>query len=70
MAHGFYIVIAMLMMAVRDFAYIYRLLILTDHEISWGQAFNVIMLWEFSSAISPSVVGGTGPAIFFFIKRG
>jgi len=66
----FYIVIAMLMMAVRDLAYMYRLLILTDHKISWGQAFNVIMLWEFSSAISPSVVGGTGPAIFFLYKEG
>jgi uncharacterized protein (TIRG00374 family) len=28
------------------------------------------MLWEFSSAISPSVVGGTGPAIFFLYKEG
>jgi len=66
----FYILIALLMMAIRDLAYIYRLIILTDSEISWGQAFNVIMLWEFSSAISPSVVGGTGPAIFFLYKEG
>ena len=66
----FYILLALLMMAVRDLAYIYRLIVLTDSEISWGQAFNVIMLWEFSSAISPSVVGGTGPAIFFLYKEG
>jgi len=66
----FYIVIALLMMAVRDLAYMYRLIILTDSDISWRQAFNVIMLWEFSSAISPSVVGGTGPAIFFLYKEG
>ncbi len=58
------------MMAVRDLSYMYRLIVLTDSEIGWRQAFNVIMLWEFSSAISPSVVGGTGPAIFFLYKEG
>ncbi len=66
----FYILMALLMMAVRDFAYIYRLIVLTDGGITWRQAFNIIMLWEFSSAISPSVVGGTGPAIFFLYKEG
>lgn len=66
----FYIVVALLMMAVRDLAYMYRLIILTDGKLSWRQSFNVIMLWEFSSAISPSVVGGTGPAIFYLYKEG
>lgn len=66
----FYIVIALIMMAVRDLSYMYRLRILTDDKISWRQSFNVIMLWEFSSAVSPSVVGGTGPAIFFLYKEG
>ncbi len=58
------------MMGVRDLAYIYRIIVLTDYQLSWKQAFNVIMLWEFSSAVSPSVVGGTGPAIFFLYKEG
>lgn len=66
----FYIVIALLMMAVRDLSYMYRIIVLTDGQLTWRQAFNVIMLWEFSSAISPSVVGGTGPAIFFLYKEG
>lgn len=66
----FYVLLAIVMMAVRDLAYMYRIIILTDKKLSWGQAFNVIMLWEFSSAISPSVVGGTGPAIFFLYKEG
>lgn len=58
------------MMAIRDLAYIYRLIVLTEGALTWRQAFNIIMLWEFSSAISPSVVGGTGPAIFFLYKEG
>ncbi len=66
----FFIIVAFSMMAVRDLAYIYRLIVLTEVALSWRQAFNVVMLWEFSSAISPSVVGGTGPAIFFLYKEG
>ncbi len=66
----YYIFLAILMMGIRDLAYIYRLIVLTDNRLSWKQAFNIIMLWEFSSAVSPSVVGGTGPAIFFLYKEG
>lgn len=58
------------MMLVRDIAYMYRIIVLTDYRLSWKQAFNIIMLWEFSSAVSPSVVGGTAPAIFFLYKEG
>ncbi|HAG16823.1 MAG TPA: TIGR00374 family protein [Bacteroidales bacterium] len=64
-----FIVLAILMMAIRDLAYIVRIRLLTDKQLSWRQAFEVIMLWEFSSAISPSVVGGTAPAIFFLYKE-
>jgi len=66
----FFLVIAILMMLVRDVAYMYRLIILTEYRLSWKQAFQIIVLWEFSSAISPSVVGGTAPAIFFLYKEG
>ncbi|MBZ0241654.1 MAG: flippase-like domain-containing protein [Bacteroidales bacterium] len=69
-ASFFWLGIALLMMGVRDLAYMYRVKVLTDGELSWRQAFDVIMLWEFSSAISPSVVGGTGPAIFMLYKEG
>lgn len=65
-----FIVIAFSMMFVRDVSYMYRLIVLTDYRINWKQAFNIIILWEFSSAISPSVVGGTAPAIFFLYKEG
>lgn len=65
-----FLVVAILMMFLRDVSYIYRIIVLTDYQINWKQAFNIIMLWEFSSAISPSVVGGTAPAIFFLYKEG
>lgn len=66
----YYTLLAFACMAVRDIAYMYRIIVLTDNKLSWRQSFNVIMLWEFSSAVSPSVVGGTGPAIFFLHKEG
>ncbi len=63
------LVAAFAMMGVRDVAYMYRIKVLTGNHLSWKQAFEVIMLWEFSSAVSPSVVGGTGPAVFFLYKE-
>lgn len=64
------LLVAVVMMVVRDVSYIYRIRVLTNRKLSWKQSFQVIMLWEFSSAVSPSVVGGTGPAIWFLYKEG
>jgi uncharacterized protein (TIRG00374 family) len=69
-AAALWLLVAMLMMILRDLAYIIRIRVLTDGQLSWKQAFHVIMLWEFSSAVSPSVVGGAGPAIYFLYKEG
>ena len=66
----FWIFISFVMMAIRDISYMWRIRILTNKKISWRNSFDVIMLWEFSSAVSPSVVGGTGPAIYFLYKEG
>lgn len=66
----FWIFIALLMMAIRDFAYMVRIRILTDYKLNWKQSFQTIMLWEFASAITPSVVGGSGVAIYLVNKEG
>lgn len=65
-----WISIAVLMIALRDFAYMARIRILTDYKISWRNSFDTIMLWEFASAITPSVVGGSGVAIYIVNKEG
>ncbi len=69
-AAGFWLLGALGMMLLRDLAYMIRLRVLTNKELGWKQSFQVIMLWEFSSAVSPSVVGGVGPAIWFLYKEG
>jgi len=66
----FWVFVAFLMMATRDIAYMYRIRVLTDNEISWRHSFDTIMLWEFASAISPSIVGGSGVAIYIVNKEG
>ena len=62
------ITIAALLQVARDFFYMLRLRILTERQLSWRQSFEVIMLWEFATAITPSVVGGAAVA-FFIIER-
>lgn len=66
----FWIVVAILMIVIRDLAYMARIRILTDNKISWRNSFDTIMLWEFASAITPSVVGGSGVAIYIVNKEG
>jgi len=69
--HSFiWILVAILFMVFRDIGYIIRLRVLSNSEFTWLQAFRVIMLWEFTSAITPSAVGGTGLAIIFVTKEG
>ncbi|MCL2040912.1 MAG: flippase-like domain-containing protein [Bacteroidales bacterium] len=62
------VIIAAALQVLRDVFYMLRLRILTERQLSWRQSFQVVMLWEFASAITPSVVGGSAVA-FFIIER-
>ena len=66
----FWLFMAVLFMFGRDIGYIIRIRILSNNQLSWYQAFRVIMLWEFTSAITPSAVGGTSVAIIYVHKEG
>jgi len=66
----FWLFIAWCFMAGRDFGYILRIRWLTKKDLSWREAFRVIMLWEFTSAITPSTVGGTAFAVIYLHKEG
>lgn len=65
-----WIVIAIISMLVRDLSYMYRIRVLTDNHISWRRSFDVIMLWEFASAVAPSAVGGSTVAMFIVNREG
>lgn len=61
--------LALVGMVGRDFFYMARIRVLTKKQLSWRQCFDVIMLWEFASALSPGVVGGTTVAMFILKKE-
>ncbi|TRX48907.1 flippase-like domain-containing protein [Fulvivirga sp. M361] len=60
---------AFAILLLKEAAYIYRIRILTNNDLSWSSSVYVIMLWEFASAVTPSVVGGTAVAIFILLKE-
>lgn len=65
----FCFIMAILMVVVRDLAYMYRIRLLTGKELSWRKSFQIIFLWEFASSVTPSTVGGTAVAIFLLTKE-
>ncbi|MBN1951330.1 MAG: flippase-like domain-containing protein [Bacteroidales bacterium] len=66
----FWLFFAICLMAMRDLGYMARLKILSDNQYSWLQTFRIVMLWEFTSAITPSAIGGTSVAVIFLNKEG
>ncbi|HEX2975704.1 MAG TPA: lysylphosphatidylglycerol synthase transmembrane domain-containing protein [Bacteroidales bacterium] len=67
---AFWILVAFMLIFARTFSYMARIKGLTDNKITWIQSFRIIMLWEFTSAITPSTVGGTAFAVIFVHKEG
>lgn len=64
------ILLALLFVFLRDFGYVFRIREITDKQLTWGRAIYVIILWEFASAVTPSVVGGSAVAAFILNKEG
>lgn len=65
----FWIFLALLGMVGRDLGYIIRIRILTKKQLTWTQAFHVIMLWEFASALAPGVMSGATVAMFILNRE-
>jgi uncharacterized membrane protein YbhN (UPF0104 family) len=64
------LLLAILAVIVRDVAYIYRIHEITGKKLSWFSSFEVVMLWEFGSAVTPGAVGGVALALFILKKEG
>ncbi|MCL6260487.1 flippase-like domain-containing protein [Aquiflexum sp. TKW24L] len=65
-----WILLAIVVILCRDIGYMYRIKVVTDQHLTWTRAIYVVILWEFSSAVTPSVVGGSAVAIFILNKEG
>jgi uncharacterized membrane protein YbhN (UPF0104 family) len=65
-----YLYMAMLSIVLREVGHICRLRMLSNSTLKWKSCFYIAILWEFASAVTPSVVGGGIVAIFLFSKEG
>ena len=55
---------AIILLVIRHLAYATRLRILSDGEFTWRKCIELIFIWEFSSAVSPTSIGGSAVALF------
>jgi uncharacterized membrane protein YbhN (UPF0104 family) len=65
-----WVIIAFLLMFGRDLGYTARLRTLSEGKLSWLQCLRVIILWEFTSTVTPGAVGGTAVATLYIHKEG
>ncbi len=68
-AKSVWIFSAFVVLLIRDLGYMYRIRHLTEQGLGWTASFYVIILWEFASAVTPSIVGGTAAAIFILNRE-
>lgn len=54
----------------RDFGLAWRFRTITDRQLSWARAFRVDLMCAFTSAITPSAVGGSALAVFYLNREG
>lgn len=66
----FWMVLAIVFVLLRDVFYIIRIRLLSKSGLSWKSSTNVILIWEFASALTPGVVGGTAVAMFILNREG
>ncbi len=64
------IIIGFMCMFGRDFGLTWRFRALTDRKLTWGQAWKVDMLCEFTNCITPSAVGGSSLGMVFLNTQG
>ena len=57
--------LAVVMLFIRDTAYAVRLYYLTGDKISFWRCVRLIIIWEFSSAVAPTSIGGSAVAVVF-----
>ena len=56
--------LSLLLLIIRHLAYAARLWILSEKAFSYFKCIELIFIWEFSSAVSPTSVGGSAVALF------
>ncbi|MEO1514442.1 MAG: lysylphosphatidylglycerol synthase transmembrane domain-containing protein [Bacteroidota bacterium] len=66
---AFWILAAFGFLVIRHLSYANRLRILSDKAFSWRKCIELIFIWEFSSAVSPTSIGGSAVALFILAQE-
>jgi len=65
----FWVSLSIILLIVRHIAYANRLRVLSNKEFSWKKCIELIFIWEFSSAVSPTSIGGSAVALFVLAQE-
>lgn len=65
----FWVSLSLLFLIIRHLAYATRLRILSEEQFSWSKCIELIFIWEFSSAVSPTSVGGSAVALLVLAQE-
>ena len=65
----FWIAMAVVFVVTKHLSYAARLRILSEGAFSWRKCIELIFIWEFSSAVSPTAVGGSAVAFFVLAQE-
>jgi len=64
-----YLLIAVFIYVLRHLFYSLRLQVLSDGAFSFKHSVELVCIWEFASAISPTSIGGSAVAVFFLSQE-
>lgn len=65
----FFLGIAVFIYVLRHIFYSIRLKILSDNVFTFRHSLELVCIWEFASAISPTSIGGSAVAVFFLSQE-
>lgn len=65
----FWIGVAIIIFIIRHFVLAWRLQLLSEKQFSFKKSIELIFIWEFASAVSPTSIGGTAVALFFLAQE-
>jgi uncharacterized protein (TIRG00374 family) len=64
------ILVAAVLVVIRELAYTLRIKTLSMGKLSWGSSLNSVLLWEFASSVTPTVIGGSAFAVLILKREG
>lgn len=62
------LVLSLLTVVIRDFAFVYKLRLSSGIQLSWAQTLKIVLMWEFGATVTPKL--GEVAFVLYVLKRG